>query len=254
MLVVNPAFRAQLAEVLNHPWMRRGFSGPPVSYLIHRKPLRADELDQQVICRMQGFYFGSEDDIENNLVQLLESDLYAQAVEAWECRQTGGRNFLPPESESDSLSATSSDGNCKTTSQISPSIKQKMWRFLRFEFCRRKLFSTGSSWISRWEPNNFSVGNTNREPLDPTRSFHPLLSMYYLYREKFERERSTGVNDVVLFRDVEAWNEPSVLYYNYLLLLTETAHVGQRAPVVGANSKFLALLKTPIATTTWKRC
>ena len=69
MLVTNPAQRAPLSEVLSHPWMVRGFRGPPDSHLVHREPLRADELDPQVFRQMKGFEFGSEDEIERKLKQ-----------------------------------------------------------------------------------------------------------------------------------------------------------------------------------------
>ena len=69
MLVTNPAARAPLSEVLSHPWMLRGFRGPPDSHLVHREPLRADELDRNVIKGMKGFEFGTEEDIERKLVE-----------------------------------------------------------------------------------------------------------------------------------------------------------------------------------------
>ena len=72
MLVTNPAQRATLAEVLSHPWMVRGFRGPPDSHLVHREPLRADELDRNVIRGMKGFEFGTEEEIERKLVEVLE--------------------------------------------------------------------------------------------------------------------------------------------------------------------------------------
>ena len=61
MLVVNPAARASLTEVITHPWMNRGYDKPPDPHMLHREPLRADELDKQVIKGMNGFEFGTED-------------------------------------------------------------------------------------------------------------------------------------------------------------------------------------------------
>ena len=74
MLVTTPSARAPLSEVLNHPWMTRGYRGPPDSHLVHREPLRADELDRNVIKGMKGFEFGTEDEIEQKLIEVLESD------------------------------------------------------------------------------------------------------------------------------------------------------------------------------------
>ena len=80
MLVTNPANCASLHEVLNHPWMVRGFNGSPDPHLVRREPLRVDELDRSVIRDMKGFGFGSEDDIEKKLIRILESDGYIRAV------------------------------------------------------------------------------------------------------------------------------------------------------------------------------
>jgi hypothetical protein len=120
MLVTNPAARAPLSEVLTHPWMLRGFNGPPESHLVHREPLRADELDKQVIRGMKGFEFGSEEDIERKLTQVLESDAYVRAMQAWE-RKRDGRNGHGRwgESISNSSLAISFDGT-STTNRNSP--------------------------------------------------------------------------------------------------------------------------------------
>ena len=83
MLVTNPAGRAALAEVLNHPWMIRGFPGSPDPHLIRREPLRSDELDRNVIRGMGGFEFGTEEEIEKKLVEVLESDAYHRVVRYW---------------------------------------------------------------------------------------------------------------------------------------------------------------------------
>ncbi|KAH8113692.1 kinase-like domain-containing protein [Phellopilus nigrolimitatus] len=63
MLVVNPSAHATVAEILSHA------------------------LDRQVIRGMTGFEFGSEDEIERKLVDVLKSDAYARAVQAWERRR-----------------------------------------------------------------------------------------------------------------------------------------------------------------------
>ncbi|KAG6331469.1 hypothetical protein ID866_7622 [Astraeus odoratus] len=201
MLVTNPAIRAPLSEVLEHPWMCRGFNGPPESHLVHREPLRADELDRQVIRNMKGFEFGSEEDIERRLVQVLESEPYLRAVSAWNRKR--GRNGTSNrwgEAFSNSSLAISYDGSTSThhkgdSSTVSP---KKSKRFSGLDFYRKKLFSPGSTppaTPSHSPPNSqshLSINDGYREPPDPTRGFHPLISIYYLAREKMERERVYG--------------------------------------------------------------
>ncbi|KAG8215598.1 hypothetical protein J3R82DRAFT_7463 [Butyriboletus roseoflavus] len=197
MLVTNPAARAPLIEVLEHPWMVRGFSGPPDSHLVHREPLRVDDLDRQVIRGMKGFEFGSEEEIERRLVAVLESEGYIRAIATWDRKRSrnGGRWG---ESFSNSSLAISFDGSSSNLHKdgLTPSKKSK--RFSGFDFYRRKLFSPGPSpptTPSHSPPNSqshLSIADAGRESLDPTRGFHPLISMYYLAREKLERERVYG--------------------------------------------------------------
>lgn len=202
MLVTNPSARASLSEVLNHPWMTRGYRGPPDSHLVHREPLRADELDRNVIKGMKGFEFGTEEEIEQKLVEVLESDAYYRAVQHWERkRMSNGRNgHRWGESFSNSSLAISYDGSSTTKVDQSPSKKSK--RFSGFDFYRRKLFSPSSSPpstplahsppSSQSHLSNSSLLESAREPADPTYGFHPLVSIYFLVREKLEREKVYG--------------------------------------------------------------
>lgn len=202
--MTNPSARAPLSEVLSHPWMLRGFNGPADSHLVHREPLRADELDRQVIKGMKGFEFGSEDYIEEKLTKVLESDAYIRAVQNWERKRDGygygGRNGVSNSSLSVSLEG---HGHPPASPSGAGVTKSKSRRFSGFDFYRRKLFSPassppGSPLSGNSPPNSqshlstLSLGDANREPVDPTRGFHPLISMYYLAREKLERERVYG--------------------------------------------------------------
>ncbi|OCB89838.1 Pkinase-domain-containing protein [Sanghuangporus baumii] len=197
MLVVNPAARAPLWEVSNHPWMIRGYGGPPDPHMLHREPLRADDLDRQVIKGMSGFEFGTEDEIERKLIEILESDAYARAVQHWE-RKRQGRNGHGGVSNA---SLASYDSGQSVDMPITPS-KQKLRRFSGFDFYRRKLFSPSSSPpdtpMHRSPPtstshlSHASLTDLQREPPDPTGGFHPLISIYFLAREKMEREKVYG--------------------------------------------------------------
>ncbi|KAI0922430.1 hypothetical protein AcV7_005966 [Taiwanofungus camphoratus] len=209
MLVTNPGARAPLSEVLSHPWMVRGFRGPPDSHLVHREPLRSDELDRQVVRGMKGFEFGTEEEIENRLVEVLESDAYYRAVQYWERKRMvpNGRNGNGRhwgESFSNSSLAISQDGSHSLNgSKVDQSPSKSKKRFSGFDFYRRKLFSPSSSPpgtpFAHSPPNSQAhlshsslTDAGQREPPDPTYGFHPLISMYFLAREKMEREKVYG--------------------------------------------------------------
>lgn len=217
MLVTTPQYRAPLPEVMAHPWMTKGFDGAPDPHLIQREPLRLDELDRRVIEGMTGFEFGSADDVETRLREVLASDGYRVALSDWEARKDGARNGrttwkgqhvgTTPSSTSLGGLSTLSDSNFSDTSGSSPSKKSNK-RFSGFDFYRKKLFSSspkeekslssamaGSNGHSSHVHSVTGIGAHNeiaKEPLDPTRGYHPLISIYYLVREKMERERVYG--------------------------------------------------------------
>ncbi|KXN91351.1 Protein kinase kin1 [Leucoagaricus sp. SymC.cos] len=236
MLVTNPANRATLHEVLNHPWMLRGHSTPPDPHLVHREPLRADELDRQVIRGMQGFEFGTEEEIERRLVKILESEGYIRAAQYWERKRGGGipvslhsnggggassifgrwgssvgesfsNSSLAISFESSSTKLDSASHYNPNNPPLTPSSTKKSRRFSGFDYYRRKLFSPSSTTSPPTSPQSHSPpGSQNhlllsgaggmyadgKEPPDPTKGFHPLISMYYLAREKMERDRVYG--------------------------------------------------------------
>ncbi|KIJ51156.1 hypothetical protein M422DRAFT_58800 [Sphaerobolus stellatus SS14] len=192
MLVTNPTLRANLHEVLNHPWMTRNFSGPPEPHLVHREPLRPEELDMNVIRGMTGFEFGTPEDIHRKLVGVLESDSYVRAVVAWSQRRGG----MTLNGGSSTFSFDSGTGITKE--QKSPATPKK--RFSGFDFYRRKFFSPGTSppgTPAKGSPasSGSSVNNnadSANQLVDPSHGFHPLVSIYFLVREKQERERVYG--------------------------------------------------------------
>ncbi|KAI9448750.1 kinase-like domain-containing protein [Lactarius psammicola] len=180
MFVTNPQERASLPDILNHPWMTSGFNGPPDTHLVQREPLRADELDRHVIRGMTGFEFGTEEEIEHRLVAILESEAYKRAVQHWESRRERPQ------------------GGNKTDTMTSMKYK---W-FSGFDFYWPKLFSPSSlppaSPIAspsapQSQLSDASLSDFNsKEPIDPTCGYHPLISIYYLVREKLERDRVYG--------------------------------------------------------------
>lgn len=197
MLVTDPQQRATLTEVLASPWMTKGYEGPPDSYLVPREPLRADELDPEVLRGMAGFEFGTEETIHAKLVDILASDTYRSVLAKWETRRQAKREGKGWTSESSFSSASMSEkpesvaaSSSGSALAASPRKEKGSKRFSGFEFYKKKIFNgTGSPVTPAEAPIK---PNFDWEPLDPTRGFHPLISIYYLVREKIEREKVYG--------------------------------------------------------------
>jgi len=219
MLVTVPSQRASLQEVLSHPWVVKGFTGPPAAHIPSRTPLKFGELDQEVIRGMTGFEFGTKEEIEGNLSEVLQSELYRAAVRSWEIKrsrevgkESGGRggSFSGGEREEVERPSMRVDGK---DIKRSPTNK----RFSGLGFYGKKLAGgfnaafAGTNAPSKLDnegeggngngngvsPGFFGAGgmaggSPRPDQLDPTRGFHPLLSIYYLVKEKIERERIWG--------------------------------------------------------------
>lgn len=206
MLVTDPAQRATMTEVLASPWLNKGYDTQPDTHLIHREPLRVDELDAEVIRGMAGFEFGTADQVEFRLREVLTSNTYRSALSDWEQRRDkmrrdkGWANEASQGNE-DAL-VESSKESFDTDTPLSPSksaTKSKAnRRFSGLDFYKKKLFNGNSKGEDEGKQSgggSRNLGSDNsryKEPLDPTRGFHPLISIYYLVREKMERERVYG--------------------------------------------------------------
>ncbi|KAF9161238.1 serine/threonine-protein kinase KIN2 [Actinomortierella ambigua] len=82
MLVTQPNQRATMAEVLAHPWMNKSYDSIQPSYCPQRSPI-TEPLDMNVIRGMTGFEFGTEEEIEQRLLQIIQSDAYQSAARNW---------------------------------------------------------------------------------------------------------------------------------------------------------------------------
>ncbi|KAF2460866.1 hypothetical protein BDY21DRAFT_402847 [Lineolata rhizophorae] len=157
MLVTNPRERGSLAEIMNHPWMTKGFNTPPENYLPYREPLQLP-LDTVVIERMTGFDFGSTEYITNSLTKILESDDYQHALRlALRRQQQQQQSLQTPETER----------------------KRGVFDFYK----RRNSTTSRDTLLTNPSAEAVAVG------ADPVNAFHPLISVYFLVREKLERER-----------------------------------------------------------------
>lgn len=170
MLNTNPLERATLAEVLSHPWMTKGFDGRPDSHLIHREPLRADDIEMDVINRMQGFTFGTSEEIHDNLQRILNSEAYLRCVQNWEAKREARR-----------VAGNALNGSPGLHPGDAESPKKK--RFSGFDL-KKKLFKE--------EKKAEEPAQQTKEPLEPSSGFDPLISIYFLAREKRERAKVYG--------------------------------------------------------------
>jgi serine/threonine protein kinase KIN1/2 len=150
MLVVDPKDRATLHEIMNHPWMTKGYNSPPENYLPLREPLQLP-LDPQVIEKMTGFDFGSTAYITEQLTRILESEDYQAAVRR----------------------CTKEDGGLSSAGERKRGV---------FDFYKRR------NSVSR-EGLSASSAEAIRG-VDPINGYSPLVSIYYLAREKRDRERT----------------------------------------------------------------
>lgn len=152
MLVVEPKRRATLKQVVEHHWMVRGFDFPPPSYVPNRIPLTSEMLDITVVKEM--FRLEFIDDIDESmkfLDKIITEEAYIQlSKQYWVLLQNSNVHSI----------STNSDLNGTTSNDLT------------------KLNNGGSSY-DKIHRNSFE---------DPTRAYHPLLSIYYLVDEMLRRK------------------------------------------------------------------
>lgn len=151
MLVTDPKQRASLGEIMNHAWITKGFNAPPENYLPNRDPLLLP-LDPDVVEKMTGFDFGSSEYITRELTKVLSSEEYQSAVRL--------------NAREQSVQAV---GNEKKRGV--------------FDFYKRRSSITSRDTLQNLSAEAVQLGS------DPVNAFSPLISIYYLVREKQERER-----------------------------------------------------------------
>ncbi|KAK3292626.1 kinase-like domain-containing protein [Chaetomium fimeti] len=159
MLVTDPRQRATMHEVMNHPWMLKGYNGPPENHLAHREPLQLP-LNEDVITHMTGFKFGPPDYIRDELTKKILSPKYQAAV-----RRLEKERELP---------------------QPTPKEVEKR-RAFGFDFYKRRNSVTSKETLTNGSAEGLPMGD------DPLNAFDPMISIYYLVQEKFDRERQEAL-------------------------------------------------------------
>ncbi|KAL1918641.1 uncharacterized protein VTP21DRAFT_2663 [Calcarisporiella thermophila] len=153
MLVTNPIQRATLAEVMQHPWMNKGFDSPIDSHMPYRAPITLP-LDPEVITGMSGFGLGAEHDIQRRLESITQNESYQRAAR-----------------------------------QLAQGLAYR--RRVSAEV-QRKIGSSTTSSLTKfsWKPaSHIAPPPPPDDPASLPDAYHPLVSIYHLVQEKLERER-----------------------------------------------------------------
>lgn len=143
-----------MAEVMSHPWMVKGYSGPPDNFLPQREPLELP-LENEVIVAMTGFNFGSPDNIKAQLTRVIESEEYQRALRLYQRE--------------------------KEIPTLSKDVEKK--RGFGFDFYKRRNSGTSRDTLTAPSSEALQLGS------DPLNAFSPLISIYHLVKEKQERDR-----------------------------------------------------------------
>ncbi|KAL8985214.1 MAG: hypothetical protein Q9205_001035 [Flavoplaca limonia] len=151
MLVTDPKQRVSLAEILHHPWLTKGFNSAPENYLPHREPLQLP-LDPDVVEKMTGFDFGSSEFITRELTKVINSEEYQAAVKL--------------NTREQSVHAANGDKKRGV-----------------FDFYKRRNSISSRDTLPNISAEAVQLGS------DPVNAFSPLISIYYLVKEKQDRER-----------------------------------------------------------------
>jgi hypothetical protein len=150
MLQTDPTQRLTLTEIMNHPWITKGFNSPPENYLPQREPVQLP-LDKEIIDKMTGFDFGTAEYITAQLTNVVQSEEYQRAIKV---------------------------ASRRTTAQTPEADKKRGM----FDFYKRR------NSISSKEQLTTSSSEDIQRGLDPVNAYSPLLSVYFLVKEKRDRE------------------------------------------------------------------
>ncbi|SJM84095.1 related to serine/threonine-protein kinase KIN2 [Zygosaccharomyces bailii] len=163
MLVVDPKRRATLKQVVEHHWMLRGYDFPAPSYVPNRIPMTPEMLDVGVVKEM--FRLEFIDDIGETmkfLLAIITEDAYLQlSKQYWTQLSTLNGKCLTASNEMNgtkSIEVTEANTNGTLPERLHATDKI------------------------------YSPSFTGMAFEDPTRAYHPLLSIYYLVDEMLRRK------------------------------------------------------------------
>lgn len=162
----DPEERTTLTTVLNHSWLLSGYAVPPESYIPYRKPLSLP-LDLVVIRAMTGFNFGTSQQIHDQLIQIVASEDYQQGILRLHENQRITEEWH---------------------TAMSKARKERKLGFIKKVFTANTTDQTSGP--SDPPPVTRQTGLDGVDIMD---AFHPLVSVYYLVREKQDRTRRASL-------------------------------------------------------------
>jgi hypothetical protein len=170
LLRSNTEKRATLTEVLSHSWIQSGYSAPPENHIPFREPLSLP-LDTTVVEAMPGLEFGSSTEIHDRLIQIVRSEDYQKGILRLKEELLQEEQRIAKELQT----------------AMSLDQKERKRGFIKKFFTADK--NDGPS-----TPPSHSIPPLSRakhkiDGPDIMDAFHPLVSVYYLVREKQERDR-----------------------------------------------------------------
>ncbi|KAI8364740.1 uncharacterized protein BYT42DRAFT_167466 [Radiomyces spectabilis] len=163
MLVTQPSHRATISEVIIHPWMNRGYSGPVDNHLPERAPLSLP-IDMEVVQGMTGFEFGTEEEIKQQLEEIIMSEQYQNAAKTL----------------------------AERSAQVHHQQQQHSHHHHHHHHQGVQRFGASHSHISGRK--TFLLPND--DPQSIPAAYHPLVSIYYLVKERMDRERREGSESI----------------------------------------------------------
>ncbi|KAH3901932.1 serine/threonine protein kinase KIN2 SCDLUD_001717 [Saccharomycodes ludwigii] len=158
MLVVDPSRRASLKQVVNHQWMNKNYDFIVPCYLPHRLPL--SHINPVVVKEM-----GRLELVEDvpDAIRTLENLIYSQEY------MELSRQFwmINRENVNSDFSGVLGSGKNENTFQ-----------------------SNNNSDVSIESQRSTTVNTVNFIENDPSRAYHPLISIYYLVDEMMKRKQA----------------------------------------------------------------
>jgi serine/threonine protein kinase len=207
IFVAEPQQRITLADIIRHVWLNEGRSGYVRNHLPFREPLCLP-LDEQVLERMTyGFNLGSIEDIRMKMQVILQSSVYR--VSAMHVSE---------------MQAFSLAGNDQETFKS-----------------RHQCLTKKNQISSNTKATNHMIWGSYNDPQTVPAAYHPLLSIYYLTRERMIRlEKASPPLDPSNALDIYPKHQLLTQQSNRRHVSSSSQHEPHTAPAacIANNSRF----------------